>query len=59
MLASLGAAAIVVNIGNVRTNFMIQASRRRCTGSRATSYLGLRTTNVALIVLAMTAVAAT
>jgi branched-chain amino acid transport system permease protein len=58
VLASLGAAAIVVNVGNVRTNYMIQAIPTKVYGIKSYEFLGLRTTNVALIVLCMTAVAA-
>lgn len=58
VLASLGAAAIVVNIGNIRTKFMVQAIPSGVYQIRPLEVLHLRTTNAALIILGLTALAA-
>ena len=58
VLASLGAAAIVVNIGNVRTNFMVQRIPDGVYTIKSYEFWGLRTTNISVIVLVMTAIVA-
>jgi branched-chain amino acid transport system permease protein len=56
ILASLGGAAIIVNIANVMTDFMVQRIPEGVYAIRTYNFLGLHTTNIAIIVLVFTLV---
>jgi branched-chain amino acid transport system permease protein len=58
MLASLGAAAIIVNIGNVRTHYTVQRIPEAVYSVKTYRFLGLHITNIAIIILVLTAIVA-
>jgi branched-chain amino acid transport system permease protein len=59
MLASLGAAAIVTNVANVQTKFAVQLIPTGVFSVTTYSFIGLRITNIAIVTLVLTAIAAT
>jgi branched-chain amino acid transport system permease protein len=58
MLASLGAAAIIVNIANVRTHYTVQRINEKVYGIKTFYFWGLHITNIAIVILVLTVVAA-
>jgi branched-chain amino acid transport system permease protein len=58
VLASLGGAAIVTNVANVRTDFMVQSVPASVYEVKGVEFFGIYTTNIAILVLVLTAIAA-
>ncbi|MES1246593.1 MAG: branched-chain amino acid ABC transporter permease [Actinomycetota bacterium] len=58
MLASLGAAAIIVNIANVRTHYTVQRISEKVYGIKTYFFWGLHITNIAIVILVLTLVVA-